>query len=347
MNVISKNIQLEEMQFKAQIREFINECFQNAANLPLQITAMSGGISSELRRVSFNNQDYCIKRSLKQLRVTAISEVPVERNLNEFNYLNYLKNYMPNNLPQPIAYSTKHQMFIMQYFKEPKFLNWKLQLKNGILNEAIPRKLGNIVGKIHQFTYHNKAALSQRFASENIFFHIRLKPYFLSLMAKHPHLTGYIASVIHLMFSHKFVLVHGDISPKNILVSKKAIILLDPECAWYGDPAFELAFLLNHILLKCLLLPLQTKNLLHFFAIIFEQYTPYIIWEDKNNFNYRLARILPILILARIDGDYPVEYIQENFIKNKIRKFCFNIMTMNFKTPLEIMDLWPKFLLEL
>ena len=47
-------------------------------------------------------------------------------------------------------------------------------------------------------------------------------------------------------------LVHGDVSPKNILVGPAGPVFLDAECAWYGDPAFDLAFCLNHLLLKCL-----------------------------------------------------------------------------------------------
>ena len=37
-------------------------------------------------------------------------------------------------------------------------------------------------------------------------------------------------------------LVHGDFSPKNILISNKKIIYLDAECCNYGDPVFDLVF---------------------------------------------------------------------------------------------------------
>ena len=48
------------------------------------------------------------------------------------------------------------------------------------------------------------------------------------------------------------VLVHGDFSPKNLLVSGDRLVIIDCEVAWYGDPAFDLAFLLNHLCLKAL-----------------------------------------------------------------------------------------------
>ena len=55
--------------------------------------------------------------------------------------------------------------------------------------------------------------------------------------------------------ANKRALVHGDVSPKNILVGPAGPVFLDAECAWYGDPAFDLAFCLNHLLLKCVWTP--------------------------------------------------------------------------------------------
>ncbi len=50
----------------------------------------------------------------------------------------------------------------------------------------------------------------------------------------------------------KIALVHGDVSPKKVPAGPRGPVFLDAECAWYGDPAFDLAFCLNHLLLKCL-----------------------------------------------------------------------------------------------
>ena len=55
--------------------------------------------------------------------------------------------------------------------------------------------------------------------------------------------------------ANKRALVHGDVSPKNILGGPAGPVFLDAECAWWGDPAFDLAFCLNHLLLKCLWTP--------------------------------------------------------------------------------------------
>src|SRR5690606_12967762 len=107
----------------------------------------------------------------------------------------------------------------------------------------------------------------------------------------------------------KRALVHGDVSPKNILVSKRDghPILLDAECAWYGDPAFDAAFCLNHLLLKSVHVP-AIRSALHAQAAVFAA-----TWLDhfppalRGGLEARAAALLPCLMLARVDGKSPVE----------------------------------------
>ena len=70
----------------------------------------------------------------------------------------------------------------------------------------------------------------------------------------------------------KRALVHGDVSPKNILVGPRGPVFLDAECAWYGDPAFDLAFCLNHLLLKCLWTPRRGAGFLACFDALAAAY---------------------------------------------------------------------------
>jgi aminoglycoside phosphotransferase (APT) family kinase protein len=45
-------------------------------------------------------------------------------------------------------------------------------------------------------------------------------------------------------------LVHGDYSPKNILIYQGRLVLLDHEVIHFGDPAFDVGFALAHLLSK-------------------------------------------------------------------------------------------------
>src|SRR4029434_2595539 len=96
----------------------------------------------------------------------------------------------------------------------------------------------------------------------------------------------------------RLALVHGDVSPKNILVGPSGPVLLDAECAWYGDPAFDLAFCLNHLLLKCLVQPSRRKFLFASFEAMQAGYIQRVDWESKSSLEERAAHLLPALLLA-------------------------------------------------
>jgi hypothetical protein len=117
----------------------------------------------------------------------------------------------------------------------------------------------------------------------------------------------------------KLALVHGDVSPKNILAGPDGPVFLDAECAWYGDPAFDLAFCLNHLLLKCIPVRRQAIRLGQAFECMSGAYLPHVTWESPERFERRCAALLPALLLARVDGKSPVEYMVEERHKALVR----------------------------
>ena len=120
--------------------------------------------------------------------------------------------------------------------------------------------------------------------------------------------------------STRLALVHGDISPKNILCGPAGPVILDAECAWYGDPAFDLAFVLNHLLLKCAWLPAAGPAFLNAFDALFQAYRAGIDWEPAPALERRAARLLGGLLLARIDGKSPVEYLTHESQRDPVRQ---------------------------
>ena len=115
-------------------------------------------------------------------------------------------------------------------------------------------------------------------------------------------------------------LVHGDVSPKNILIGPQGPVFLDAECAWYGDPAFDLAFCLNHLLLKCLWTPSAADGFLACFKALATSYLAGVDWEGAAEIEARTAHLLPGLFLARVDGKSPVEYITGETDKERVRR---------------------------
>ena len=114
--------------------------------------------------------------------------------------------------------------------------------------------------------------------------------------------------------------MHGDVSPKNILLGARGPVFLDAECAWFGDPAFDLAFCLNHLLLKTLWVPSAERELLASFDALTEAYLRGVDWEPAATLEERAAQLLPALFLARIDGKSPVEYLTDDASKNAVRR---------------------------
>jgi len=104
-----------------------------------------------------------------------------------------------------------------------------------------------------------------------------------------------------------------------VLVGPDGPIFLDAECAWYGDPAFDLAFCLTHLLLKCLWTPGSTAGFLRSFDALAEAYTAGVEWEEPKGLERRAAHLLPGLLLARVDGKSPVEYLTAEADRARVR----------------------------
>ena len=94
------------------------------------------------------------------------------------------------------------------------------------------------------------ADIAARFETDELFHALRLEPYLEATARAHPDLAPRLDALVETTRTTKRVLVHGDFSPKNLLIGPAGPVILDAECAWYGDPAFDLAFVLNHLLLK-------------------------------------------------------------------------------------------------
>ncbi|CAN0587200.1 unnamed protein product, partial [Laminaria digitata] len=178
---------------------------------------------------------------------------------------------------------------------------------------------GKTLGRIHAAPADD-ADVVQRFATDDIFLSIRIEPYLLRTAEAHPDLSATLTALAETTATTRKVLVHGDVSPKNILIGPDGPVFLDAECAWYGDPAFDLAFCLNHLLLKCIWTPASTEGFLACFDSLSDAYLASADWEPVAGLERRAAALLPGLLLARIDGASPVEYITRDNDKNRVRR---------------------------
>jgi aminoglycoside phosphotransferase (APT) family kinase protein len=142
--------------------------------------------------------------------------------------------------------------------------------------------------------------------------------------------------------NNKKALVHGDVSPKNILRGPNGPVFLDAECAWWGDPAFDLAFCLNHLLLKCLWTPRARSGFLTCFDALASAYLAGVTWEARDAIERRAAGLLPGLFLARVDGKSPVEYVTDDLQKDRVRGVARPLIANPPEHLMAIRDAWNK-----
>ncbi len=173
-----------------------------------------------------------------------------------------------------------------------------------------------------------------------IFDAIRLEPYLVATARAHPDLAPRLEALVATTRKTKRVLVHGDFSPKNLLIGPKGPVILDAECAWYGDPAFDLAFVLNHLLLKGAWKVRWRRRYAEAFAALLEGYLSHVQWEAPSDVAARTAALLPGLMLARVDGKSPVEYLTAGDAKNAVRAFAREFLQDPVAHPAQVAEQW-------
>jgi len=275
-----------------------------------QYEALTGGVSSEIYRVTSGGRVFVVKRALEQLKVAADWEADLSRNLYEVRYLKYVSAIEPSAVPKVLHEGDGY--FAMEYLGG-EFKTWKADLLNGILDAVVAERLGAIVGRIHARS-HSQSAVRDQFQSLDNFKQLRISPYIDHLKDKHPQIAENLKRASLCLASCSNCLVHGDLSPKNILVGPERIVLLDCEVAWFGDPAFDLAFLVNHLCLKALYHAphyVETRPLIERFLTSYFQ-ERVLSESSREALESRTAFLLALLLLARADGKSPVEYLEDS-----------------------------------
>ena len=286
------------------------------------IEPLTGGVSSDISLVSTADRKFCVKRALAKLKVAADWRAPVERNRREVEWMKTVARIAPDAVPAILADRSSEGWFAMSYLEPSQYPLWKAELRDGRIDVAFAAAVGTTLARIHAATAAD-VTLAQRFATDHIFSPIRLEPYLAAAAERHPDCAVRLHALIAQTQANKKALVHGDVSPKNILISGKdqrvTPVFLDAECAWWGDPAFDLAFCLNHLLLKCVWRPQWTAQYLASFDALAQSYLAGVNWEAAAEIEARAAGLLAGLFLARIDGKSPAEYITAEADKDMVR----------------------------
>ena len=302
---------------------------------------MVGGVSSDIWRIELLEKSICIKRALPRLNVEASWSAPIERNTFEVKWMQVVGELFPTIVPSILAHDPQAGMFAMPFLDSQKFKLWKTELLNGNVSPDFAGSVGLALANIHSATM-NDPDTERNFPTDKIFHSIRLEPYLEATARIHPDVAEALYELVLDTQNNKIALVHGDVSPKNIMIGPEGPVFLDAECAWYGDPAFDLAFCLNHLLLKCLYRPDTRTGYATSFETMTRCYLDALERQRAKDIEVRAARLLPGLLLARVDGTSPVEYITKENDKNQVRRFTKNLLSNPLSSLQDVCAAWQK-----
>ena len=267
---------------------------------------LTGGVSCDVWKVETPGGPIVVKRPLEQLRVAAEWHAPVERGQSEVRWLRRARGVDARIAPEVLAELPVGYAFAMRFL--PGCPVWKDELTAGRVDVDFAGAVGGAIARGDAATA-NSAADRDAFPTDAMFRALRVDPFLLFVAQKDAELAPALYALADDLTSRKVALVHGDVSPKNILVSAEGPVFLDAECAVYGDPAFDLAFCATHLLLKSVWL--DDERLGQSAAALVEAYRAGIDWEDAADLLLRAGKLTAALLLARVEGKSPAPYLTD------------------------------------
>ena len=276
----------------------------------VSIMPLTGGVSSDIALVDMGTRKLCVKFALEQLKVAQEWYANIERNQAEYLWLEFASSIEPSASPVLFGSSEELHGFAMEFVEGDDVYLWKTELLAGKPDTGEAGKVGDVLGKIHRASTSDEVL--SRFQNQQDFYALRIEPYLVFTASQHPDLSDRIHGLVEMLDTHPFVLVHGDVSPKNIIFRGGEPIFLDAECATIGDPSFDLSFCLNHLVIKGLHVKQSRHFLLPAILDFWQTYAPHVTWEESAALEQRVCRLLPAMMLARVDGKSPVEYLDED-----------------------------------
>ncbi|MBE7539118.1 MAG: phosphotransferase [Opitutaceae bacterium] len=275
---------------------------------PVRVRGLEGGVSSEIALVEDGDRRLVVKRALPRLKVSAEWLADTGRNRTEWDYFDYAARVVPESVPRILAGNREEGWFAMEYFGDG-FRTWKQMLLAGHADRGPAVHAGAVLGRLHAASWGDSNAAA-RFATLSNFHALRIEPYLLTTAARVPAVRDVLEAEAGRLARTNLALVHGDYSPKNLLVSHDRIVVLDAECGWYGDPAFDTAFLLCHLHLKTLLHRADPARLLDLVPAFWNAYGTALGSRATADLESRTVLLLAALMLARVHGKSPVEYLK-------------------------------------
>ncbi len=285
------------------VRALTGETLRNPCNKPEPGQPLPGGVASDIRIVQGPNGPEVIKKALAKLKVPTDWFSDPARSATEVAAIHAFAELIgPEHVPEILWSRPEDNVFAMRLI-DARLRNWKQDLLGGKVSLETAHSAGKLLGEVHSRSA-TREDLKRIFADTTYFQQLRIDPFFDKVAAKLPKFSAIIKDVTAGMARRKTTLVHGDYSPKNLLADGADVVILDFEVAHWGDPRFDAAFCVSHLLLKT---HRRSADRAAFVAAIRAFLQGYGVAGPQID-DADLARITGCLMLARFEGSSPVDY---------------------------------------
>lgn len=309
-------------------RDYLASCDLISEGEIIEVQELGGGVSNTVILVTFPGDDrkrWVIKQSLGKLRVKDDWRSDRERIFKEADCMRALGGLLPPGAVPEVVWQDRPNFLLVMTAAPPESRVWKDLLLAGHVDARLAEQAGGLLASVIAGSQRD-ASFRQTFDDRAVFDQLRIDPYYRTTAARCPDAAPAIQKLIADSRNIRVALTHGDYSPKNMLVCDGKIFLIDFEVAHWGDPAFDAAFLLNHLLLKAFHRPQQWAEYAAAALQFWRSLTANLNGARTVGLEEITVRHLGALMLARIDGKSPVEYLTDEPVKNAIRRAAKRIL---------------------
>ena len=293
-----------------------------------EVRELGGGVSNIVLLVEWPGEAgrrWVVKQSLEKLRVKDDWRSERGRIYREAESMQALRPVLGEAaLPEVVHIDRENFLFVMTAAPAGS-VAWKESLLAGEVDLAVARQAGSLLARMINAA-RTQPDLQKRFEDRTVFDQLRIDPYYRTTAARHPDVRAPIVQLVANSWNIQTALVHGDYSPKNMLFKDGNIFLIDFEVVHWGDPAFDAAFCLNHLFLKALHCPEFAPRYFDTVREFWKALTTGARETASRGFEALTLRHLGALMLARIDGKSPVEYIREEETQELVRRVAKQIL---------------------
>lgn len=296
------------------------------------------GVSNILVKVRTRVGCFVVKQSLAQLRVSGEWFADRARIFRERACISALSPRLPAGTLPTVYHEDKDNFLFVMSCAPDQGTNWKETLLQGVVDQGVASEVGSVLGTIHRISAGDQG-LKQQFGDHQPFIQLRIDPYHWCTANAHPDLAGVIRREARRMLEVKTALVHGDYSPKNMIVADGKVFLIDFEVVHYGNPVFDVAFMLSHLLLKAIYnsgLTNSSDPQAYFGAAEAFITSYYAAAPGAANFERDVMKQLGCLMLARVDGKSPAEYIDTPKTKGLVRAVARELLLTDYSSLPEV-----------